>query len=55
MMARAGNESDRARATAAGCDAFLTEPIDDDELRAVLARHDTAFERGFEATALQGA
>lgn len=53
MMARAGNATDRARATVAGCDAFLTEPIDEDELRAVLSRHDVAFERGFEATALQ--
>jgi twitching motility two-component system response regulator PilG len=52
MMARAGNETDRARATLAGCDGFLTEPIDDDELRAMLARHDNAFERGFEPTAL---
>ncbi|MEY4749775.1 MAG: hypothetical protein RIQ60_1989 [Pseudomonadota bacterium] len=53
MMARAGNETDRARATLAGCDGFLTEPIDDDELRAMLARHDNAFERSFEPTALQ--
>jgi CheY-like chemotaxis protein len=53
MMARAGNATDRARATLAGCDGFLTEPIDDDELRTILARHDDAFERSFEPTALQ--
>ena len=53
MMARSGSATDRVRATVAGCDAFLTEPIDEDELRAVLSRHDDAFERGFEATALQ--
>jgi CheY-like chemotaxis protein len=53
MMARAGNATDRARATVSGCDAFLTEPIDDDELRAILARHDNFFERGFEPTAMQ--
>jgi CheY-like chemotaxis protein len=53
MMARAGNATDRARATLSGCDGFLTEPIDNDELRVILARHDNFFERGFEPTAMQ--
>ncbi|MFM2118718.1 MAG: hypothetical protein RL722_186 [Pseudomonadota bacterium] len=56
MMARAGSAAtERARATVAGCDAFLTEPIDEEELKDILARHDSAFERGFEPTAMQAA
>jgi CheY-like chemotaxis protein len=50
MMARSGSATDRARATVSGCDAFLTEPIDEDELHAILARHDHVFERSFEPT-----
>lgn len=42
---------DRIRATFAGCDAYLTAPLDEDDLLRVLARHDPTFERVFEPTA----
>jgi two-component system, cell cycle response regulator len=50
MMARTGSATDRARATVSGCDAFLSEPIDPEELHAILARHDQTFERSFVPT-----
>jgi two-component system, cell cycle response regulator len=42
---------DRIRATFAGADAFLGEPLLDEELMRVLAQHDSTFERIFEPTA----
>jgi CheY-like chemotaxis protein len=42
---------DRIRATFAGCDACLTEPLQEADLLALLTRHDPTFERVFEPTA----
>jgi two-component system, cell cycle response regulator len=42
---------DRIRGQLAGCDAYLTKPLVEDELHRVLAGHDDAFERVFEPTA----
>jgi CheY-like chemotaxis protein len=44
---------DRIRATFAGCDAYLGQPLLDDELLHLLSAHDATFERGFEPTAPQ--
>lgn len=42
---------ERIRATFAGCDAYLTAPLDEDELLRLLARHDRTFDRVFQPTA----
>ena len=39
-------------ARVAGCDAFLTTPLDERELLHLLARHDRTFERVFQPTEL---
>jgi CheY-like chemotaxis protein len=41
---------DRIRATFAGCDAYLSAPLNEDDLLRLLAQHDPAFERTFEPT-----
>jgi two-component system cell cycle response regulator len=46
-----GGPISRIRATFAGCDAYLSVPLDENALRALLARHDRTFERVFEPTA----
>lgn len=43
---------DRMKGTLAGCDAWLTKPLDERELLKVIARHDTQVQRGFQATSL---
>lgn len=45
---------DRIRASFAGCDAYLSAPLDEGDLLQVLAQHDPTFERTFEPTALLG-
>ncbi len=50
-LAHRSGALDRIRATFAGCDAYLTTPLDESELIRVLARHDRTFERTFEPTA----
>lgn len=51
-LAPRGSAIERIRATFAGCDAFLTTPLDEQELLHLLARHDRTFERVFQPTAL---
>lgn len=51
VLALQPNSLDRIRATFAGCDAYLSEPLHDDELLHLLAAHDATFERVFEPTA----
>lgn len=41
---------DRIRATFAGCDAYLSAPLNEDDLLRLLAQHDPTFERTFEPT-----
>ncbi|HEY1393688.1 MAG TPA: response regulator [Methylibium sp.] len=41
---------DRIRGTLAGCDAYLTKPLDEAELIGTLSRHDPCFERVFDDT-----
>lgn len=50
-LAHRAGAIDRIRATFAGCDAYLTTPLDETELLRVLAQHDRTFERVFEPTA----
>lgn len=54
LLALQPTSLDRIRATFAGCDAYLTEPLHDDELLHLLTQHDSTFERVFEPTAPQG-
>ncbi|MEX8520279.1 MAG: PleD family two-component system response regulator [Leptothrix sp. (in: b-proteobacteria)] len=53
IMASQPSAIDRIRATFAGCDAYLGQPLLDDELMHLLTTHDATFERGFEPTAPQ--
>lgn len=41
---------DRIRGTLAGCDAYLTKPLNEEELIGTLAKYDDSFERVFEDT-----
>ena len=41
---------DRIRGTLAGCEAYLTKPLAEEELVKVLAQHDHVFDRVFEPT-----
>lgn len=50
LTSRAG-PVDRIRGTLAGCDAYLTKPLSEDELVRVISHYDAAFQRGFENTA----
>ncbi|MDP4302880.1 response regulator transcription factor [Leptothrix discophora] len=50
-LAHRSGAVDRIRATFAGCDAYLTTPLDEGELVRILAQHDRTFERVFEPTA----
>ncbi|MFN3296674.1 response regulator [Caldimonas sp.] len=50
LTSRAG-PVDRIRGTLAGCDAYLTKPLSEDELVRVISTYDAAFQRGFENTA----
>ena len=49
VTARSGSV-DRIRGTLAGCDAYLTKPLNEDELIATLSKYDDCFERVFENT-----
>jgi CheY-like chemotaxis protein len=50
-LAHRSGAVDRIRATFAGCDAYLTTPLEEAELVRILAQHDRTFERVFEPTA----
>lgn len=49
VTARSGS-IDRIRGTLAGCDAYLTKPLNEEELIATLSKYDDSFERVFENT-----
>jgi two-component system, cell cycle response regulator len=50
MLTSRGGTIDKIRGTLAGCDAYLTKPLNEGELVKVLAKHDSSIERGFKAT-----
>jgi two-component system, cell cycle response regulator len=50
MLTSRGGTIDKIRGTLAGCDAYLTKPLNERDLIAVLAKHDRTVARGFQAT-----
>jgi two-component system, cell cycle response regulator len=52
MLTSRGGTIDKIRGTLAGCDAYLTKPLNETELIKVLAKHDHSIERGFRSTAV---
>lgn len=50
MVTGRSGSVDRIRGALAGCDAYLTKPLDEDELIATLSKYDDSFERVFENT-----
>jgi CheY-like chemotaxis protein len=50
MVTGKSSAVDRIRGTLAGCDAYLTKPLNEDELIATLSKYDDSFERVFENT-----
>lgn len=54
MLTSKASAIDRIRGTLAGCDAYLTKPLIEDELVRVISTHDAVFQRGFESTYAAG-
>jgi DNA-binding response OmpR family regulator len=52
MLTSRGGTIDKIRGTLAGCDAYLTKPLNESELVGVLAKHDQSIQRGFQETNL---
>jgi two-component system, cell cycle response regulator len=50
MLTSRGGTIDKIRGTLAGCDAYLTKPLNERDLIAVLAKHDRSIARGFQET-----
>lgn len=50
MLTSRGGTIDKIRGTLAGCDAYLTKPLNERDLIAVLAKHDRGVARGFQET-----
>jgi two-component system, cell cycle response regulator len=50
MLTSRGGTIDKIRGTLAGCDAYLTKPLNERDLIAVLAKHDRSVARGFQQT-----
>jgi two-component system, cell cycle response regulator len=50
MLTSRGGTIDKIRGTLAGCDAYLTKPLNERDLIAVLAKHDRSVARGFQHT-----
>jgi two-component system, cell cycle response regulator len=50
MLTSRGGTIDKIRGTLAGCDAYLTKPLNERDLIAVLAKHDRSVARGFQET-----
>lgn len=50
MLTSRASAVDKIRGTLAGCDAYLTKPLVEDELVRVIGEHDAVFQRGFEST-----
>ncbi|TAG27858.1 MAG: response regulator [Burkholderiales bacterium] len=54
MLTSRGGTIDKIRGTLAGCDAYLTKPLNERDLIAVLAKHDRNVARGFQQTNFGG-
>ena len=54
MLTSRGGKIDKMRGSLAGCDAYLTKPLSEAELLAVLSKHDTQVQRGFQSTNVRG-
>lgn len=52
MLTSRGGTIDKIRGTLAGCDAYLTKPLNEAALLAVLSKHDPQVQRGFQATSI---
>ena len=50
MLTSRGGKIDKIRGSLAGCDAYLTKPLNEEELLAVLSKHDEQVQRGFQST-----
>ncbi|MBC7609307.1 MAG: response regulator [Polaromonas sp.] len=50
MLTSRGGKIDKIRGSLAGCDAYLTKPLNEAELLAVLSKHDEQVQRGFQST-----
>ncbi len=50
MLTSLGGTIDKIRGALAGCDAYLTKPLNERDLIAVLAKHDMTVARGFQET-----
>ena len=50
MLTSRGGKIDKIRGSLAGCDAYLTKPLNEEELLAVLSKHDQQVQRGFQST-----
>ena len=50
MLTSRGGSIDKIRGSLAGCDAYLTKPLKEDELLKVLSAHDEQVARGFKQT-----
>lgn len=50
MLTSRGGTIDKIRGTLAGCDAYLTKPLNERDLINVLAKHDRTVARGFQET-----
>ncbi len=50
MLTSRGGTIDKIRGTLAGCDAYLTKPLNERDLIAVLAKHDRSVARSFQET-----
>ena len=50
MLTSRGGKIDKIRGSLAGCDAYLTKPLSETELLAVLSKHDPQVQRGFQST-----
>ncbi len=50
MLTSRGGTIDKIRGTLAGCDAYLTKPLNERDLISVLAKHDHSVARGFQQT-----
>jgi two-component system, cell cycle response regulator len=52
MLTSRGGKIDKIRGSLAGCDAYLTKPLNEAELLAVLSKYDQQVQRGFQSTNL---
>jgi two-component system, cell cycle response regulator len=50
MLTSRGGTIDKIRGTLAGCDAYLTKPLNERDLIAILSKHDRNVARGFQST-----